>query len=273
MGRSSTFCRGAGCICAPLEYRLGGHRDTDRRPNLFDEFILLAAQDPWRYWRDGVVPHLGRQFLGIYVRCARGHIFRDMGPRAIRSAGFSDLAWIPWALWAMEVWLKRPSLRTAALFGAALSLVIFSGYPQGLHGTMIYAVVTVLIVPFHAGIRNEWVKSWRKRAVLLLVVGVIAVGLSFVQLFPLLELIGLSHRSTGIGIVFAGLTPLTTYVRGLLVTDFAASAATGSLLVCILASSTVFLPDARSDQRSYAGCVRFAYPRLGTGNTDLSVPL
>lgn len=155
---------------------------------------------------------------------------------------FQTLAWIPWALWAMEVWLKRPSLRTAALFGAALSLVILSGYPQGLHGTMIYAVVTVLIVPFHAGIRNEWVKSWRKRAVLLLVVGVIAVGLSFVQLFPLLELIGLSHRSTGIGIVFAGLTPLTTYVRGLLVTDFAASAATGSLLVCILASSTVFLP-------------------------------
>jgi hypothetical protein len=155
---------------------------------------------------------------------------------------FQTLTWIPWVLWAMEVWLKRPSLHSAALFGAALSLVILSGYPQGLHGTIIYAVVTILIVPFQAGTRNEWVKSWRKRATLLLVVGAIAVGLSFVQLFPLFELVGLSHRSTGIGIAFAGLTPLTTYVRGLLVTDFGPSAATGSLLVCILASCTLFLP-------------------------------
>ena len=162
---------------------------------------------------------------------------------------FQTLTWIPWALWAMEVWLKRPSLHSAGPFGVALSLVFLSGYPQGLHGTMIYALTSLLIVPFQTSLRGEWAKSWRKRAMLVLVAFAIGVGLCAAQLFPLLELVGQSHRSTGIGMPFAGLTPLTSYLRGLFVTESTSGTSyfpgTGSLLVCILASCTLLfsVPD------------------------------
>jgi len=158
---------------------------------------------------------------------------------------FHTLTWIPWALWAMEIWLKRPSLRSAAVFGGACALVLLSGYSQGLHGTMIYAISTLLIAPFQRNIRGEWLKCWRKRAMLAAVACLIGVGLSSVQLLPLLELVGLSHRSAGIGITFAGLTPLTNYLRGFLVTDYASSASyfpgIGSLLVCMLVSCALLL--------------------------------
>jgi hypothetical protein len=158
---------------------------------------------------------------------------------------YHTMTWIPWCLWAMEVWLKRPTFGSTALLGSASALVSLAGYPQGLHGTMIYAFATLLIAPFQADIRREWAKSWRKRAMLALVGFAIGVGLCAVQLFPLLELVGLSHRNAGIDIIFAGLTPLSSYLRGLLVTDYTSNAGTGSLLVGILVSCTLLfsIPD------------------------------
>lgn len=153
---------------------------------------------------------------------------------------FHTVTWIPWALWAMEAWLKRPTIRSAALFGSAGALVILSGYPQGLHGTIIFALATFLIAPFQTSIRAEWVKSGGRRAMLLLLACAICVGLSFVQLLPLLELVGLSHRSAGIALAFAGKTSLPDYLRALLVTEEFRDGI-GSLFICILASIALFL--------------------------------
>jgi len=159
---------------------------------------------------------------------------------------FQTVTWTPWALWAMETWVKRPNLLTASLFGAAFALLVFSGYPQGAHGTVIYGFVTLLILPLQRRPRHEWVKSFGARAGLLLFACAVGVGLAAVQLAPLLELIGLSSRREGVGIAFAGIVPLSGYLRGFLTADFALGPASypgiGSFLVCALATLPLVVP-------------------------------
>lgn len=146
----------------------------------------------------------------------------------------------------MEAWLKRPTLRSAGFFAAACALVFLSGYPQGLHGVLIYSCATLLVVPFFAELRNEWIATWQRRIVLGLIAGILCLGLVSVQLLPLLELTELSHRAAGIDVSFAGLTPLTAYLRGFLTTAYTSDASyfpgTGSILVCLLASVIVVAP-------------------------------
>ena len=156
---------------------------------------------------------------------------------------FLTLSWIPWCLWAMEEWLKRLTFRSAVLFGGACALVFLSGYPQGLHGVIIYGVASLLIVPFHAASRTEWAQSWHYRLQSGLIAGAMCAGLVAIQLFPLLELIELSHRSGGIGLAFQN--PLLAYLRGQLFTSdvnnaFFYKPGVGSVLVCVLASWVIF---------------------------------
>lgn len=155
---------------------------------------------------------------------------------------FHALAWVPWVLWSMEAWLKHPNLRSAVVFGIALSLLALSGYSQVAYGLIVYASATLVVAPLQTLTRREWAKDWRKRAALVVVVAAVAIGLAAVQLIPQIELVGQSHRSDGIGMPFAGLTPLKHYVRGFLVSDYAHSAGIGSLLICILMSAATLLP-------------------------------
>jgi hypothetical protein len=160
---------------------------------------------------------------------------------------FHTLVWIPWSLWAMENWLKRPTAQSASLFGAAGALVCLAGYPQGLHGMIIFVLARLLVIPFQPDMRREWAASWRLRTASAVVAVGIGAGLASVQLLPLFELTGQSHRSEGIGILFAGSIPLTSYFRGLLVTSYGSDRffyfpGVGSLLVCVLASSAFIFP-------------------------------
>jgi Bacterial membrane protein YfhO len=154
---------------------------------------------------------------------------------------FHAMSWVPWVLWSMETWLKQVSLRSAVVFGITLSLLALSGYSQVLYGLVIYASVTLVVALLQARTRREWAKTWRKRAALAVVVAAVAAGLAAVQLIPQIELIGQSHRSYGIGMPFAGLTPLKNYVRGFLVSDYTHSAGIGSVLICALASAAMLL--------------------------------
>ena len=159
---------------------------------------------------------------------------------------FETLTWIPWSLWAFETWLRRPSVTSSVLLGGACTLVFLSGFPQGLHGTVIYIAVTLFVVPLQADLRRKLALNWPQRATLGLLACGVCVGLAAVQLLPLLELIPLSYRSHGIGIVFGGSTPAASYLRGFLVTRAGSDASyfpgPGSLLICALASAALLLP-------------------------------
>jgi hypothetical protein len=150
------------------------------------------------------------------------------------------LIWVPWAFWAMEVWLRRPSVNSAILMGAAVAMIVLAGYPQAFHGAVIYMALTLAVVPFDAMVRRRWTAECRARLATGSLAILVCAGLSAIQWLPLLELTALSHRSGGIASGFR--IPLIAYLRGFLFTapGINGSASyfpgTGSLLVSALAS-------------------------------------
>lgn len=157
------------------------------------------------------------------------------------------LTWVPWSLWAFEGWIRRPSLVAASLLGLSCALLILAGYPQGLHGTILYMTVSLLVVPFQRDARRAWVATWRRRLGTMLTAIVLCVGLAAVQLLPLFQLVGLSHRGAGTPLLFQ--VPVENYVRGLFFTVETAPAligaffsSAGSLLVCVVAAFVLLVP-------------------------------
>lgn len=150
------------------------------------------------------------------------------------------ILWIPWTIWAMEHWYKAPSLRRAAIFGAATSLMVLAGYPHAFHGTLIFMGTTLLCELFSRKQRDYM--AWRWRPIVLTggAAVLLCAGLSAVQWLPLLELVGYSQRQQGITI--ANAFPADWTYRGLLYTLAAVNSSTpsapstGSLLVCVIAS-------------------------------------
>jgi len=166
----------------------------------------------------------------------------------------STMAWIPWVFWAMNGWLSRADLRSACLFGLAVALMVVSGYPQLVHGVLIYLSIYLGVQLLQAQQRR---RLWQQRKRLLVTLAaaiILAVGLSAVQWLPLLELARESHRSGGIGIIPQDNSTTAAFLRGFLFTfanpevypDISAGSGTvyftaiGSLSVCLVFSLFVF---------------------------------
>ncbi len=166
----------------------------------------------------------------------------------------STMAWIPWVFWAMNSWLQRADLRSACLFGASIALMVLSGYPQLVHGVLIYLTVYLLVQLMQPTERRS---LWQRRQPLAATICVampLAIGLSSVQWLPLLELARESHRSAGIGIIPQDSSTTTAFLRGFLYTFVNPEAypnmgagsgaiyftAIGSLFVCMVFSLFLF---------------------------------
>lgn len=162
------------------------------------------------------------------------------------------MTWAPWLLAAVEYWLRRPTLWRASLMALPAALLIFAGYPHIAHGSAIYLIVRLSVLLLTQENRSL---VWSNRKPLLLF-GIwavaLAVGLSAVQLLPLIELIGQSHRENGINLAFAGLIGLDVYVKGLLffnadpTTKIFTTESLASCLVVLLFGAVIFAkPSAR----------------------------
>lgn len=126
------------------------------------------------------------------------------------------LTWLPWLLASVEFWLNRPTLWRASLMSIAAALLIFAGYPHIAHGAAIYLVIRLSVLLFTQESRAQ-VWGNRKRLLQLGLWAVaLAIGLSAIQLLPLVELMGQSHRSVGTSLPFGGLIGVDAYVRGML---------------------------------------------------------
>lgn len=149
------------------------------------------------------------------------------------------MTWAPWLLVSVEYWLKQPTLWRASLMAFPAALLIFAGYPHIAHGSAIYLVIRLSALLFTQESRMQ---AWANRKSFMLF-GIwavaLAIGLSAVQLLPLIELIGQSHRDNGINLAFAGLIGLDIYVKGLLF--FNADPAAKIFTTESLASSLVVL--------------------------------
>jgi len=153
--------------------------------------------------------------------------------------------WIPWALWGFELWLKRPTLGAALLIAFSGANLILAGYPQAPHGTAVYMALSLLPLPFYAAVRRDWTGTWRARLLTGAVALILTVGLAAVQLLPLAELIGESHRAGGTKLFYE--IPVDYFLRGMIYSFHTVSSDlvnhavpnVGSLIVCILAAAAI----------------------------------
>ncbi len=153
--------------------------------------------------------------------------------------------WVPWCLWAFEIWLKRPGFRSAIVLALAGAMLFIAGYPEASHGTLVYVALSLVTIPFYAKTRKIWAASWRLRLTTGAVAAVLCLGIAAVQWMPMLELVGLSYRNVGIPLQLQ-VSP-DFYLRGMIysfdtivsngIDHFFPGA--GSLLVCILASLAI----------------------------------
>lgn len=146
----------------------------------------------------------------------------------------SSLAWAPWMMVAVESWLKSPNATRGALLAIPAALMVFSGYPQIAHGVAIYIAVSLVTLFVSRADRDGLSSTWKKYLLTGLLAVLIALGLSAVQLLPLLELVGQSHRVNGITMPFGGLIPLSEYLKGLLFLHPVDSAHRGTVNLCSL---------------------------------------
>ncbi len=175
-----------------------------------------------------------------------------IGGRSNLAVG-STMCWIPWVFWAMHSWRRRADLPAACFLGTTMALMVLSGYPQLVHGVIIYLFISFLVELLSKQERILFRQRFKPLAVSLAVAILISIGLSAVQWLPLLELAGESHRSGGISLGGLDGAPAVTFLRGFLYTladpdglpdgtngtGLVYFAAMGSLLACLVFSSLV----------------------------------
>ncbi|MEM1155954.1 MAG: hypothetical protein AAGI44_17595 [Pseudomonadota bacterium] len=163
------------------------------------------------------------------------------------------MAWVPLTLWAFEAWLAKPSTNRAVVFGLSTSMLVFSGYPHFLHGTIIYMLVSLWSLLLGGSVQARAVTLVRSHWRSGLLAIVICVAISCIQWLPLLELASQSHRQGGVDIVLDLDTAIN--IRGLLYSIDNSNTLearelyyfpnVGSLLVCFLASLCLVLPTSK----------------------------
>ena len=146
---------------------------------------------------------------------------------------YGTLVWVPWCLWALEAWLKSPGPRSAALFGAAAALLVLAGYPQGCYAAILYMLAS-LAVELPTLLRDR--RRMRSLATSGALAVLVCIGLCAVRWLPLLELVALSHRHSGVTLLEKA--PAVNYLRGFLLwglstDDWPVFPGLSSLLVCI----------------------------------------
>jgi len=155
------------------------------------------------------------------------------------------VGWVPWALWAFEIWLKRLDVPSAILFAAMTAMLVLPGYPHLLHASVMYMLLSMLPSLMRPGSDNLLL---RYRALIgsgLLAV-ILVCGLVAVQLLPLAELIEQSHRSETVKLQWFVFPEL--YHRGFFFaldgnTDEALvklAPSISSLMVCLLMAGAIF---------------------------------
>lgn len=192
--------------------------------------------------------------LGVLALCRSLGISRSASCFAAISVPFSSfwvgaqqnlsiagaLVWVPWALWALERWRNNPNHFLPLTL--CMVLLVASGYPQVLHGVAIYMATAILASLFFRDERDMLKLQWQRALCTGLLAVLLCCGLAAVQLLPLFELIGYSHRSAGVEI---WPIPADATFRGLLYSPTAVETnllwlpVIGSVLVCVLASASI----------------------------------
>lgn len=191
--------------------------------------FVLARQLNIGYWSASFAA-LAASFSTSWILCLHSY------------TASATMAWIPWILVAAEYWIKHPSSISAILLAIPTSLSILAGYPQYPYGAVIYVLASLVVLPFSTDARNHIKINWKKHLWSGSLAILLFTGLTAVQVFPLVELIGQSGRSEGIHLLSAGSSAIP-WVKNLLFFDInnTTLASMGSLLIVSLAIGSLFM--------------------------------
>jgi len=114
------------------------------------------------------------------------------------------LVWMTWTMVAVQFWLKSLSLGRAVTIAIPAALMMLAGYPHLAYGLLVYFACFAIAWVLTKDGREFLSGNYRKLILHSAVVGVLALGLSAVQLLPLIELVQFSHRSEGINLAVGG---------------------------------------------------------------------
>jgi hypothetical protein len=195
----------------------------------------------------------------------------------------STIGWVPWALWGLSAWLKRADMPSACFFAVAMALMVLSGYPQVVHGVLIYMTLYLAIKLFYRKERELLLRRRGQLAISLVVAMLLCVGLSAVQWLPLLELARESHRNDGVSIVTMDNASTAAFMRGFLYTfnkpwawphasDGAEAiyfTATGSLFVSLVFSMLIFFRRSAASNAHLVATLFLVVLGFGTGGSPL----
>lgn len=107
--------------------------------------------------------------------------------------------WTPWCLLALDRIVRNPGIPSALALATPLSLLVVSGYPQILHGTLLFCALQIAV---HCFDRDSRTRRWLAPRIGYAITAVLlATGISAIQWIPLLELARLSIRRAGIDLV------------------------------------------------------------------------
>lgn len=173
--------------------------------------------------------------LGVYALCRALNLDRWAALFAAVATTYSSIwlgfqyntsvagamAWLPWLLAAVQYWLRSPTLARAMLMAIPATLLIYAGYPHIAHGAAIYLACYGVAWGLCKDGRRYLVENSKALLFSGAAAVVVAILLSAVQLFPLIELLQQSHRSSGVSLPFGGLLSAKSYISGLMFFDWA----------------------------------------------------
>lgn len=238
-GGHPIFAEGQGAFAHPLNIVLAALVPPVYGHNLFHFLsMLLLAGGTF-----GLCRTLGAsRFSAGFAALAATFATVNIGAQQNLTIGGS-ITWIPWALWAMEAWLRRPDAVRGVALGASCCLLILAGYPQVFHGTVVYMAASLLVLPLARSGREYLQGSWSRLVASGALAVLLCAGLAAVQVLPLLELTSLSHRSDGVRLLPVMPEDASVYWRGFLYTLDGLDPppggyfpAAGSILVCAAAA-------------------------------------
>ncbi len=191
--------------------------------------FVLARQLKISYW-GATFAAMAASFSTSWILCLHSYT-----PSA-------TMAWIPWIMVAAEYWIKHPSSISAIFLALPTSLSILAGYPQYPYGAVIYVMASLCALPFSPEARVNIKVNWKTHLWSGSLAVLLFIGLTAVQVFPLIELIGQSHRSEGIRLLNTDWSSIL-WVKNLLLYDASDTtmASMGSLMITGLAIGALFM--------------------------------
>ncbi|HVM97232.1 MAG TPA: YfhO family protein [Candidatus Acidoferrales bacterium] len=168
--------------------------------------VLFLFLDPNRVYFVAAAAHLALGGIGTYLlcqvlNCSRiasfcGAVAFALGGSAIHMAVWvpttilATYACLPWAVYAGEIVLQRPTVRSAALLGTVLSLQVFSGYPQ-----INWFTYLILGLRFAWELASADLPEPRRTAAAFAVGLALPLLLAGIQLYPMIDMASESVRN------------------------------------------------------------------------------